>query len=88
MHVFCIKVAIYIVIILHLALISQIIIEDSDVHLLEFWQLCIFSVIDVLLIEGPMFPLSLVKIGQIVHKWQQLFQNQGGGGHLLEVLGN
>jgi len=26
--------------------------------------------------EVPMFPLSLVKIGQIVKKWQQLFEIQ------------
>jgi len=33
-----------------------------------------FYVIDVFLIEVPMFPLiSLVKIGQIVKKWQQFF---------------
>jgi len=32
-----------------------------------------------------MFPLSLVKIGQIVKKYQQLFEIQDGGGRHLEL---
>jgi len=32
-----------------------------------------------------MFPLSLVKIDQIVKKWQPCFEIQDGGGHHLEL---
>jgi len=88
--VFCFKVAISI---LNLALISQIVkqwqtffeIEDGGVSRFEFWQLCIYNVIDVFLIEVPMFPLILVTIGQILKKLKQLFENQDGGGHHLEL---
>jgi len=33
-----------------------------------------------------MFPLSLVKIGQIVNTWQHLFDIQDGGDRHLEFL--
>jgi len=33
-----------------------------------------------------MFKLSLVKIGQIVKKWQPCFENQDDGGRHLEFL--
>jgi len=33
-----------------------------------------------------MFPLSLVKIGQIVKKWQPCFEIQDGSGRHLEFL--
>jgi len=33
-----------------------------------------------------MFPLSLVKIGQIVKTWQQFFEIQDGGDRHLELL--
>jgi len=59
-------------------------IVDGGVRHFEFWQLCIFNVIDVFLIEVPMLPLSLVKIGQIVKKWQPCFEIQDGGGRHLE----
>jgi len=32
-----------------------------------------------------MFPLSLVKIGQIVKQWQQLFEIPDGGGRRIEL---
>jgi len=35
-------------------------------------------------IEVPMFPLILVKIGQILKKWQQFFEIQDGGSRHLE----
>jgi len=44
-----------------------------------------FNVIDVFLIEVPMFPLSYVKIGQIVQQWQPCFETQDGGARHLEV---
>jgi len=40
---------------------------------------------DVFLIEVPMFPLSLVKIGQIVKKRQPCFEIQDGDGHHFEL---
>jgi len=40
-------------------------------------------VIDVFLIDVPMFPLSLVKISQTVKKWQPCFEIQDGGGRQL-----
>jgi len=58
---------------------------DGGVRHFEFLYQCIFNVIDTFLIEVPMFPLSLVKIGQIVYKWQQLFEIQDGGGRHLEL---
>jgi len=42
-------------------------------------------IIYTFLIEVPMIPLSLVKIGQIVRKWQQLFEIQDESGHLLDL---
>jgi len=36
-------------------------------------------------IEVPMFPLSLVKIGQIVKKWQPCFEIQDGDGRHLQL---
>jgi len=44
-----------------------------------------FDVIYMLQIEVPMFPLILVTIGQILKKWQQLFEIQDGGGRHLEL---
>jgi len=32
-----------------------------------------------------MFPLSMVKIGQVVKKWQQFFKIQDGGSRHLEL---
>jgi len=60
-------------------------IQDVGVSHFEFWQLCIFSKIDMFLIEVPMFPLTLVQIGQIVKKWQTFFKIQYGGGRHLEL---
>jgi len=60
-------------------------IEDGGIRHFEFCQLCIFNVIDVFLIEVPMFSLSLVKIGQIIQKWQSCFEIQDGGGRHLEL---
>jgi len=52
---------------------------------LNFSKYTIISdVIDTFHIEVPMFPLSLVTIGQILKKWQQLFEIQDGGGRHLE----
>jgi len=36
-------------------------------------------------IEVQMFPLILLTIGQILKKWQQLFEIQDGGGRHLEL---
>jgi len=44
-----------------------------------------FQRLDMFLIEVPMFPISLVKVDQIVKKWQQLFEIQDGGGRLFEL---
>jgi len=51
---------------------------------LEFFQICISDVIDIFQIEVPMFPLTLVIIGQAVKKWQQFFEIQDGGNRHLE----
>jgi len=60
------------------------IIQDGGDHHLEFFQICISDVIDMLQIEVPMFPLILVTIDQIVKKWQQFFKIQDGGSRHLE----
>jgi len=58
--------------------------DGGDCHL-EFFQICISDVIDMFQIEVPMFSQILVKIGQIVKKWQQCFEIQDGGGRHLEL---
>jgi len=59
--------------------------DGSDRHL-EFLKLCISDIIDIIKIEVPMFSQLLVKIGQIVKKWQQFFEIQDDGDGHLEFL--
>jgi len=40
--------------------------QDGGDHHLEFLKICIFDVIDMFQIQGLLFPLILVVIGQIV----------------------
>jgi len=59
-------------------------IQDGGNRHVEFLQLCISDVIDMFLIELPMFPLILVIIGQRVMKWQQFFEIHDGDSRHLE----
>jgi len=49
------------------------------------YKQCTSYDIDVLLIVVTTFPLNLLKIGQMVNKWQLFFEIQDGGGPHLEL---
>jgi len=59
-------------------------VSKSQHRHLEF--LILYDDIDMFQIEVPMCPQILLTIGQIVKKWQQFFEIQDGGGHLLECF--
>jgi len=57
--------------------------DDGNRHL-EFLQICISDAIDMFQIEVPMFLQVLVTMGQILKKWQQIFEIQVGDSLHLE----
>jgi len=59
-------------------------IQDGGYRHLEYLQICIYDVIDIIQIEVPMFLQMLVTMSRILKKWQQFFEMQYGGTAILK----